>query len=554
MHHLSFVSHDPIFEFQGLRLSAQIFTFQNVYAPDASQLNIKSVEDGFSWTSDSLTWANGQEKAEGNFFLDATCREGRSYLHARAVHVSEEIRCLKLTIRDVPTGSIANLRQPALEEQDCPIPPEGMILKYPEGFTGLYTPLLVVRHAEDRFTSFRSQDEQVRPKVFALLPHGTSMDVELIFEASARSFGHSIDVPVWEIASWCSYQHILEEQRLFVEKAYELMPWETRPDVPAWARSIALVASIHCCHWTGYVFNTYDDVLRNLQEIARYVPPFRVLAYLPGWEGRYYYQYGEFAPDPRLGGAKGFRRLMEATKDMGMHVMPMFMINGANPHHEGFKTWGKDSLYHSPSGFPQYWGSCDWDTSRHYDHNCGVALNPGAPQWQDHLVGQVRSLISEYGFDAVFMDLAAVFCNDLRYDTHQAVIDIARRIREDHPQVLVAGEGWYDAISAPMPLTQPSLTPKGDCRWSDRPYAPLFDTYCRCFGHLGTGDPSRASTGVFEFGWNNLTQGTPLRKGIIPTITIVDGTLKSGPEKSYAIFRQANDYARLFLKPTIDLL
>lgn len=51
-------------------------------------------------------------------------------------------------------------------------------------------------------------------------------------------------------------------------RAYGLTPWESRPDVPTWAREIALVAAIHCQHWMGYVFNDYARVPDTLRWLA----------------------------------------------------------------------------------------------------------------------------------------------------------------------------------------------------------------------------------------------------------------------------------------------
>ena len=336
-------------------------------------------------------------------------------------------------------------------------------------------------------------------------------------------------------------------KRSCMSRRLGLKTWEERTDVPEWVKKISLVATMHCEHWTGYVFNSYDDIIANMKMIAQHVDPASVLVYLPGWEGRYYYQYGEYRPSERLGGTAGFKKMIQVAHELGMHVMPMFMINGANPRTDDFMIWGANSYYTNPSGYPQIWGSCDWDSSRHYDHNCGFPMNPAAPLWQDHLVSQVCNLIDEYGFDAVFMDLAAVYCNDRRFDVLEGTLNIAKRIREKHPGILMAGEGWYDALSAGYPITQPSLSEDGDCRWSDRPYPALFNRFNRCFAHLGTGDVSRHSTGVFEFGYNSTTESVPLRKGIIPTITIVDNTLKNAQEKAKLIFEQSKEYARRFL-------
>ena len=75
----------------------------------------------------------------------------------------------------------------------------------------------------------------------------------------------------------------------------------------------------------------------------------------------------------------------------------------------------------------------------------------------------------------------------------------------------------------------------------------MFDTYARGFGHLCLGDVSRGSTGVHELGFNPITR-CPLRKGIIPTITITDRTLENAPDIAAEIFSDANRYAELYLK------
>lgn len=41
-----------------------------------------------------------------------------------------------------------------------------------------------------------------------------------------------------------------------------------REDVPDWAREISLVAAVHCQHWTGYIFNDYEQVLENLKRFV----------------------------------------------------------------------------------------------------------------------------------------------------------------------------------------------------------------------------------------------------------------------------------------------
>lgn len=107
------------------------------------------------------------------------------------------------------------------------------------------------------------------------------------------------------------------------------------------------------------------------------------------------------------------------------------------------------------------------------------------------------------------------------------------------------GEGWYDGLMSCIPLLQCGHT-DGKLHWHDDAYAPMLDTFARNFGHLCLGDPSRNSTGVHEQGVNPEWR-PPLRKGVIPTLTIVDGTLENAPEKVEQIIADAKQYAEKYL-------
>ena len=142
-------------------------------------------------------------------------------------------------------------------------------------------------------------------------------------------------------------------------------------------------------------------MLENLKKICEQVEGRRVLAYLPGWEGRYYWKYGNYSPDERMGGKEGFLKLCQGAKELGVHVMPMFGINIVGTHFDNYEEWGLPSEFRGPGG-NQYGGSVDWDGSRHYDHASNRNLNPAAPRWQNRLYSQVTGLMDEYGFDAAF--------------------------------------------------------------------------------------------------------------------------------------------------------
>jgi hypothetical protein len=282
--------------------------------------------------------------------------------------------------------------------------------------------------------------------------------------------------------------------------------------------------------------------LKTLKYISKRVEGKRILAYLPGWEGRYYWQYGDYRPDERMGGEKGFRRLCDGAKELGVHIMPMFGINIAGTHFDGYEEWGKCSEFHSASG-NIYGGSVDWDGSRHYDHGSNRNLNPAAPKWQNRLYEQVAALIDTYGFDAAFFDIAAVWVNDPTHYLYNGIIRLMQRLKKFKPDLLISGEAAYDGLLACIPLLQCGHT-NGILHWHDEAYEPSFSKYARNFAHLCLGDPSRGSTGVHELGYNSQWR-SPMRKGIIPTITIVENTLEKSPEKCELIFKDAEEYVKL---------
>lgn len=539
MHDLSFDPANTWFTHRDYEFACQVFTFENAYGLNGAKCRLSDTSDTTGIQCGEFQWAGGQETAQGSASIFVQGAGSRTTWKIGAA-MPRTIRSLKLVLRNIPDGEIVNLR----ETERKTIPPEGLMLTYPEGWRNLYTPLVVLRTHDGRHLYFRSLDTQVRQKRFVFLRRGNTLDVELIFEALSTDAGPEIDVPAWEVGTCAGPGEILDQHQQHIQDAYGLKPWAMRADVPAWMREIALVAAIHCQHWTGYIFNTYDDVLRKIDYLAQSIDPKRVLVYLPGWEGRYYWQYGDYRPDPRMGGAEGFQRLMDNARDIGVHMMPMFGINVVNKGSANFEQWGEPAIVTSSTGMTGG-STVDWDASRHYDHGWGVLLNPGAPTWQNRLVQQIRHLIDRYGFKAVFLDITAAWANDPRHKVYEGTQQLIARIREGHPDLLVAGEGWYDAMGSCTPLVQSGHT-EGVMHWHDLPQPDFFDAYCRSFGHLCLGDPGRGSTGVHELGTNHETR-TPVRKGIIPTVTLVEDTLEKAPNKVQAIIADAKRYADEYL-------
>jgi|SRR5579884_474659 len=545
MQRFSYDAGDPVFDLDGWRVSAQVITFENAYGLDPAKTAVEATAAGWRICAAGLTWAGGQETSAGSIALDIERRPDGLQIVVEARH-PRTIRCTKLVLSGLPRGAV--LARGWAEEE---VPASGVIYEYPGGpklagqpINVLASPLAFVRPSDGGpWIAARSRDECVRAKRIAVYPVGDALTVELIHEEAAPAMGTGGVTPPWRIERTRVPDAVVRDHIAHVARAFGLLPWEERADVPPWAREIALVAALHGMHWSGYVFNTYDQMLDALRWIAAQIEGGRVLAYLPGWEGRYYWQYGDYRPDARLGGSDGFARLATGAHALGVHLMPMFGAHSANTAAPNFEHWGEPARLRTAGGYVEQGNKPDWDGSRAHDPAWQAILNPGAPTWRRHLCDQISAMVEAYDLagDAIFLDTTHWWQNDPQHPVYEGLVALRDELKARFPNLLVAGEGWYDALGAVTPVSH-SMVP---ARWAEEAFAP----FNRTFAHLSTGDPSRGSTGVHELGYQQF-QLAPLARHRWPTVTIVDGTVARAPDGVAAVIRQAREYADRFLAPS----
>lgn len=531
MHFASFDLGDPLFEAHGLRVSLQVVTLENVYGLDPARTSARAEGEDFAVRAAGLACAGQQIAAPGKATLhlraDAAGRV-RVVVRARA---PEPIRCVKLLIRDLP----APLR--VLEEHgEREVGPAGEILQYPNR---LPTPLLELSGAGERL-GVRVEDAEVREKRFALAhercgPLAGRGVLEVILEQDATRFAPDFEAPPFVIARGAAPGALLEEHLRFVEEAFGLRPFAERGDVPDWARDLRLVVALHGMHWTGRTFLDYGRMLEVLRFVAARIEGRRVLAYLPGWEGRYYWQYGEWRPEPRLGGEEGFAALCKGARELGVRVMPMFGGNCVNARLPRFRGLEPAAWMKSATGNRFHGNQPDWDFARAHDTGWQAWLNPGHPGFRADLAGQIEALVDRFGFDAVFLDTIHVFVNDPDHAVYAGTRALAERLRAAIPGLLLAAEHDYDALLALFPLFQRAYW-GSDPAWTAR--------YALRFGHLCEGEPE-GRTGVHELGVFPPRSDRPAGRaapGYLPTLAFQDDTLaRSRPALEAAIARAAGE-------------
>jgi len=515
---LSFDPNDRWFPVPGsaMRWAVQVFTLSNVYGLGTAA-RVTTAPDETAVTADELTWGAGRFTAPGRVGVRLRRTADGTWLATIEAAHAEPVKAVKLLLRDLPaqtgTGWWHAGTEVGTAHRPEPYRPVRFDYPSPHGWT---TPW--VAGGEGPALTLSVRDSQVRgARFFAHTPPWAGGDTiaEVVCDQDARQYGDFTAPPIrlrWGTDVAADFAQHMEH----VADTYRLVPWHERPDVPAWARRIRLVLNLHGQHWTGAVFNTYDEMAAALRFTVRHIDGDRVLAFLPGWEGRYYFDYPHFAPAEALGGPAGFGRLADTAAETGVTLLPMFGAHGANT--QVYPQWSEAALRNPTDRYVDLLNKPDWDGDRTGEQD-QVFLNTGHPGFRALLVDQVSALVDRYGLRAAFFDTTGNWFNDPRYNLYEGYRALAAELSARHPGLLLAGEGWFDALLGVFPVNQ-SVTGIGR---SVR-FPQLLTRYGRAVQHMHDGAPGSGSTGVFEAGWRPAETGPPA-PGHLPSIGVVADTL-----------------------------
>ncbi len=534
----SFDFRDPFYEFGGLRFAFRLFTIENTYGLDPAKVTLQVTEDAFHLKCEGFTWAGGQKRCRGTLEVDMKKEAGVFEWTCRASH-SMTLKSIATIIEGLPAGRFTHAFSEAEVWSMEEIPDgESALLVYPvslKRFFGesLPTPLCFLDAGSGKKWFFQSLDYRTRPKRFCARRSGGNLRLELFFEERAELWKDKLETPPWRIGTCGDFREVALSHIEHIASAYNLTAWQERVDAPDWLRGICLLLNMHGAHWTGYIFNNYARQLEILKWLSARIDPRSVLVYLPGWDGRYYWNYPAYEPDPHMGGDEGFRKLSSSARDMGFHIMPMFGATAVNVTSPFFGRFIEARIRH-PDGDHAQADWVDWDNDRHLD-GWWTLLSLDAKSWRNFLVEKILKIIGRYGVDAVFLDISCYWTNDPRYDWVDGMARLVRAIHERFPKLLIVGEGYFDAILAHIPLVQaapPRICPE------------ILTKFARCTYHLSQGAPGSGSTGVHERGfvpYERPRADDPR----IPQLSIVDDTFEKHRPEMEAVVEVAKEWAKL---------
>lgn len=532
VNNLSFDPAHPWFEVPGIagaEWALEIFTTEDAFGLDPARTEF----GGTGLSSDGFQSLDGVKKTPGAATVRCRADDDRVTSWAISVQGVQTVKSVKLLIRGLPSALVQQGWWTPTTRADGSEKSRPLLLAYPWSPSDMHWQTPWVCAGEGPALSLSVRDESVRAKRFyAYQPYWSQSEItEIVCTPSASARNRSFELPEIRLALHADQADInrdFEEHLAWLETAYAIPRWEERADVPAWTDDLDLVVTLHGQHWTGHVFNTFDQMVEAIDQICEEIPGERVLAYLPGWEGRYYWQYPTYGPGEDLGGEAGFGRLVEAARALGVHLMPMFGANGANVAR--YPDWER-AAFRSPSDrYVALINSPDWDNDR-FGEDEQVFLNPANPEFQTHLVAQVGQVVEKFGIEGVFLDTSACWFDDPRHDVYRGYVSLVREIHRRHPELLVCGEGWYDALLAVFPMNQTWIDMREPARFDSLPVR-----YSKVLGHLNYGALGTGSTGVHEGGTYPIA--VPMRRpGFVPALPVTEDTFTRHRDEAMAFCR-----------------
>jgi hypothetical protein len=494
-----------VLEAAGFAVSFLVYSEDNVFTPDPGRLKVDVRPDGVVITADRFAFAGLQQQAPGSFTARIRHIEGGMDCDISAT-MEERIKGTTLLLQDRPIHSV-----PTRDYADTPA--TGLVtLRYPNA---LRLPVFPLKHEDGSILTLTSLDQRVRGKVIAITHHDGRALIEAHHHEDARQWSGRQQTPTWRVTRGGVEAAFAQRARI-AEQAWGLQPWDTRSDVPDWMRQIGLVLNLHGMHWTGYLFNNYEQQLEAIRYVASKIEGRRVLAYLAAWDGRYNYNWPAYDACEAMGGRAGLTRLVAEAHKLGVHVIPQ--IGAVSANRRFLPPALHDSASQDAYGNTYVKDIC-WDNDRAGD-TYRVNANIGHPGFRSFLLDQAFAITDRFGFDGMFLDINMQFHNDPRFSIVEGHRAFAAACHDRYRDYLVFGENWYDGLMPMYPLVH-SVTDEERglmAKWAD-----AFDRYCRTTYHLIHPAPC-GSTGVYEAGYMKPWVPDPNRNAI-PAIGFAKDTL-----------------------------
>jgi len=532
---------DPYFEFNDLRIAVRLSTENNIYCPDRSSIRLrKTLINEKTLSCNVLSSAGGQLTTPGNIeLIIRDLGNSRMSISAKGNHPTEICKTILILIKGIEPKSLVS-EYPAAKGVKA-FNNNNIMVSYPSRSATM--PLAFIT-TDDKEWFLLSKDKEVRKKGFACSYDHINQEPVVIIshDEDTRKLSNSILSPEWIIGSGQERLEIVKERCIDLEQNFHLVPYKDKPHSAA-IDKIKVVAFFQGMHWTGHMFNTFEQMGDQLEWVCDTIDGENVLAFLPAWDGRYYNTYPEHQPDERMGGPKGLKEFVEKAHTLGVKVV--LMLGG--PNLATFKFLKEhdmmDAALKGPDGYPKTQNWLDWNIDLSFE-TMGLIMNFGHPNYRNYMIEKTAELFDTYEVDGVFLDGTLRWENSPDYSPYEGLVQYTAELRKRYPTKMLMGEDGYDVVYGLFDMFHTSGGPMGLENFMLR--------YTRQFYYLSY-PAENGSAGIHEIGWSlespTINSADPAYT--VPTISLFDGIIDDYDE---ILLEKLEEYKKWQLKecPILD--
>ena len=249
-----------------------------------------------------------------------------------------------------------------------------------------------------------------------------------------------------------------------------LESWREQAEVPSSVREmIGGLREMGIKGQTGSVMHAYDDMPVMAAQVAQSPRggPFMVYGWMYDGHDTFFPEYRAI---PDLGGGAALKAAVDSVHQEGATVTAYMNGRLASVDTETYKRSGKGwsvlgKAPHLGANTVDFYELHEaWNKTR-ADPPAALGWHavmcPSVAEWRDHLVGEVRRVIGEYGFDGIFLDQPGSYYAELCYNERHGhsspatawgpgLLELFRQVREEmrriNPEAVLWTEGMNDAF------------------------------------------------------------------------------------------------------------
>ncbi|MDO8550218.1 MAG: DUF6259 domain-containing protein [Ignavibacteria bacterium] len=367
-----------------------------------------------------------------------------------------------------------------------------------------------------------TKDENPDFKLLRVKRNKSDFELTLGFEANAPITKKTLEAE-WYFDSYKeSWKNPVDKHREWLEKKFNLLPFNEHPYFPEWAENINFILE----PWgmrkdQPEPHHTFDQIKERLKEFAKLHNPEETLLYLPGFaENGIDSHAPDYNPSAKCGGEAKFKELVDVSHQLGYKVMVHTNVLALTFQHPFYQKF-KDLQVVDWVGRKLGWAmdiDGDWLAEEYFAY-----VNPGFKEWGDYMEKVIGDLINKYRIDAVFLDQTLLAFNVSKGPNFlTGMSEHIHRLQKAFPQILFAGEGLHEEVLSVLPFAQihgldsisevHGMEGKKEWRKVHPVSSYLFGKYTRFCAHLLTKYPKH-----YMF---NLQEDSYKKLNIIPALCL----------------------------------